>query len=224
MAIGLGARLEQEAEAEHGPGVELASRFARGSEALGHHLDAKIAMATEVPEGREVGRHAEGVARLTVREKPSQGGIQIAAFTVEPIQPGERKRLEKQCVERGASQLREPSRVSLGGGIAFPGRDELLETELAHDTEHVVAQLVGGARIHGQEVLIDERTDDGERFLFRRTSVERDRPGGVQREAAFEDAQPAQEHALLVREEVVTPSDRVAHGALTVGKVASAAG
>ena len=59
-------------------------------------------------------------------------------------------------------------RMPLPGVVGFPGCRQLLEPELAHGLEHLVARFIPGASDLPEQALIDERDDtveDGHHLL-----------------------------------------------------------
>ena len=104
-------------------------------------------------------------------------------------------------------------------------RRQPLQPELAHRLQHREARLAAGAVVRRRSRLLStsEATpvEDGDR---RGRLGRRDRLGRLQREAAGEDGQAAEERLLLRRQQVVAPGDRVAHRPLPGGRSRAAAG
>ncbi len=94
-------------------------------------------------------------------------------------------------------------------GVGFSGLGELFQRVEARGLEHPVARA-GIVRIGDDQRACDELREQVGHGEFIDRLVGRDRRGGFQREAANEDGQPSQHHALLLRKQPVTPVERPA--------------
>ena len=105
--------------------------------------------------------------------------------------------------------------------VPFSAGRELLQPELAHRLQHVVARLVIGAGHLAHQTLLDQRhhaVKDREAAIW---SGHRLRT--VQGEPTREDGEATEEALLLARQEVVAPGDRIPHRPLARGQVPSPA-
>ena len=115
----------------------------------------------------------------------------------------------KSSRSRSFEQSEEEPGVAISDGRLLAARRQPLQPELAHRLQHPEARLALDALLLAQQALVDQRgnaVEDIERPL----RVD-DRLGRLQRAAAGEDGQAAEEDLLLRGEQVVTPGDGVAH-------------
>ena len=101
-------------------------------------------------------------------------------------------------------ELQEEVSVTIADRVDLLGREQALESVFAHGFEQPVVHLRRVLLNHHQR-LVDERREDVYDAVAL-VGLERAHGlAGLQSEAAREDGQAAKEHAVLVREEVVTP-------------------
>ena len=153
---------------------------------------------------------------LPVRERPVDGGPEVAILRFQPREPGERIRPEHPGPGRGGD---------LGAQRDEPPLDGLPLAGLLEPLERVLAQQ----RVQAEAGLAARRVSTRTRLLStsdsRPSSASIPRPPSgprprarPRRPAAREHAQPGEQAALLRRQEVVAPRDGAAEGPLPFGR------
>ena len=113
--------------------------------------------------------------------------------------------------------------MAVARGRRLAGLGQLLLGVLADRLEQAVARLAAGA-VGDDERLLDQRRDEIEDRLGLERVGGGYGLGGIEREAAREDGQPAQQRPLGLGEEVVAPVDQRAQRLLAAQRGARAAG
>ena len=127
--------------------------------------------------------------------------------------------------ELGAQRLgkrHEVLGVATSRGVDLARGRELLETELPDRLQHAEARVRAGCRHGPHQTLVGEGGDPGEDV--ERAVVTDDRLRRLERPTAAEDGQPAKEGRLVPLQQVVTPGNGVAQGALPRRSVAWSTG
>ena len=101
-------------------------------------------------------------------------------------------------------ELHDPFAVPEPRRALLAGLGDALAGELAHGLEHVEARLAAHLGAH-EQALLDERSQPVERV---EPGVRHHGRGGVLGEAAGEDAEAAEEDALLGPQQVEAPLER----------------
>jgi hypothetical protein len=128
------------------------------------------------------------------------------AAQVGAAEDGRRRRLR---------QLEEVARVARPEPLGLAGLGEALGGVLPHRLEQVEARLAVGLLAPHQQALVAQRGDAVEHLRLAAGGVGRgDGLRGVEREAAAEHRQRAEQRLLAGREQRVAPVDGGAHGAV----------
>ncbi len=134
-------------------------------------------------------------------------------------------------LRRGEPERRGPlGQVEAPGSVGTPdrrllaARGELLQGVLADGLQHPEPGLAVGARLPMEQAPVDQRREGREDVELRAVARPADRLRRLQRTAAGEDGQAAEEDPLLFGEQVVAPGDGVAQGAQPRRLVARPAG
>jgi hypothetical protein len=160
---------------------------------------------------------------IVLLDRPAEGRPQVVALRLQPVQG----RRDVRPPIRGGDQLRERE-VDVGvpppRGKLFAAGRQLLLRELAHGFQHPEARLAPPLLRLAQQARVHQRCHPVQ-HVGRAAAARAANPlRRVQREAANEDGQAAEEGLLLRRQVVVTPGDGVPHRLLPSRQVPPAAG
>ena len=113
--------------------------------------------------------------------------------------------------------------VSASDRLGVRALGQTLEAVLADRLQHLEARLAVERSNLPQEALVDERSQRVEHVDAQLAVRIADGDGAVDRAAADEDGEPAEERAFRRVEQVMAPGDRPAKRALSLGNVAGSA-
>jgi hypothetical protein len=216
LTRGIGIVLEVSQPARTHEGCYTRSRragvLAQGSR---QPATALVHVAPDLPEGAQRAAQPQTQLRVALRRlAPLQGGAQVVVLRLQTVQPRDLVGpTEAPCCCFGHLQVIASVPGSQGGQLA--GERQALQPVLANRLQHREAwhavravrppeQVLGQQRAHPFQGLVG-------RELRSSTQVGRtDRFHGLQRTAAHEDGQAAEQRLLLCIEQVVTPGNGAA--------------
>jgi hypothetical protein len=143
--------------------------------------------------------------------------VELALQLVEPrpsLDAGQHRR-------RPFGQVQEPGRVALHGLVVLFGRQQPLVGVLPDHLQHVVPRLAPWIAVPPDEALVEQGGGEVEGVMAK-LPRSRDGPGGIERPAAAERGEAAEECLLPGCEQVVTPGDRRPERVVPLRDVASA--
>jgi hypothetical protein len=184
-------------------------------------------VAARRPEVVERGRQAQAVRGVPTLAAPPQRGAQVVVLGVGP--PHESHAAAHVELDLGPlGQRQVPVAVPIAHRLDLAGLGQPLPAILPHRLEQPVARLVA-ARLGLHQRLGDQLEEQLEHVVRDHLAAGGDGLGGLEREAAGEDRQPAPERPLGRRQQVVAPPDHRAQrlvpgqgGAAPLGQEAEA--
>ena len=178
---------------------------------------------TKLPVPQHRCRQAQAPRGIGRPEQPVEGGAAVVAIPVEPIDPhGLVAALE--LVGGLFGEHEEVRRVRLADGAVLAARHQSFERVLPDRLHHRQTGLAVGMLAQLQQALVDQRFDAVDdvdtQILFRVGHG----LGGLERAAADEDRQAAEQPLFGLAEQVVAPGNRRAQRLLTRRQIPRAAG
>ncbi len=172
-------------------------------------------VAAVQPEAPQRRGQAQGGLRIAA-QREGQARAQVVVLDLQRAQRAARAGGQR-VVLLGQGQA--PVEVAYGHRVVLGGGVQALGRVLADGVEQAKAPA-GDA----DERLVDQPREQVDDLATRDGAAGAHLLGGLQREAAREDGQAAEEHALLAGEQVVAPLDGGAQGLLAGARRAAAAG
>ena len=197
----------QRARDERAAEEERLGRRVEGERAV-HELPrlAKLSREVPVPVHRADEPEPE-LGPLRGRHRPRRRRAQVVLLGDDPRQQPGPALAPQEVGRRRLGEGEEEPGVAALDSLELPRLDEAFERVLAHGLEQPVARHAV-ARLHDDERLVHQRRDAVEDVLGLERRAGADGFGGLQREAAVERGQAAQQHLLARAEQRVAPLHR----------------